>query len=159
MTISTLLIYSCLVTTTHGFTSPTSTHTTTIHRHDPLVSTKNNAHDIIDKPIDSLLLGVVVVTAPLSSDGGISHAYTPAVPSCTIAMQYDIPTITTQIQMTSQTFTSIATTEIPSTNIDTGIDSTFSIFGQWFFLLYVVVSLLAGGKEVVGRIMKWMDRE
>jgi hypothetical protein len=74
-------------------------------------------------------------------------------------MQYDIPTITTQIQMTSQTFTSIATTEIPSTNIDTGIDSTFSIFGQWFFLLYVVVSLLAGGKEVVGRIMKWMDRE
>jgi hypothetical protein len=29
--------------------------------------------------------------------------------------------------------------------------------GQWFFLLYVAVSLLAGGKEMIGRIQKKMD--
>ena len=32
-------------------------------------------------------------------------------------------------------------------------------FGQWFFLLYVVVSLLAGGKEMLGRIQKQMDKD
>mmetsp|Transcript_24890 Transcript_24890/g.36790 ORF Transcript_24890/g.36790 Transcript_24890/m.36790 type:complete len:167 (-) Transcript_24890:177-677(-) len=36
---------------------------------------------------------------------------------------------------------------------DTGISPGFSTFGQWFFLLYVVVSLLAGAKEIGGRIM------
>ena len=32
-------------------------------------------------------------------------------------------------------------------------------FGQWFFLMYVVVSLLAGAKEVLVRIKKQMDKE
>jgi hypothetical protein len=41
----------------------------------------------------------------------------------------------------------------------TGINPTFSKFGQWFFLLYVVVSLLAGGKEVVNRIQKQMKKD
>eukprot|EP00571_Detonula_confervacea_P006779 CAMPEP_0172315898 /NCGR_PEP_ID=MMETSP1058-20130122/26602_1 /TAXON_ID=83371 /ORGANISM="Detonula confervacea, Strain CCMP 353" /LENGTH=171 /DNA_ID=CAMNT_0013030085 /DNA_START=33 /DNA_END=548 /DNA_ORIENTATION=+ len=39
---------------------------------------------------------------------------------------------------------------------DTSIGSSF---GQWFFLLYVVVSLLAGGKEVLSRVQKQMDKD
>ena len=42
---------------------------------------------------------------------------------------------------------------------DTGISPAFSTFGQWFFLLYVVVSLLAGAKEIGGRIMNQMNKD
>lgn len=42
---------------------------------------------------------------------------------------------------------------------ETGISPAFSTFGQWFFLLYVVVSLLAGGKEILRRIMKQVKDE
>lgn len=42
---------------------------------------------------------------------------------------------------------------------ETGISPAFSTFGQWFFLVYVVVSLLAGGKEILGRIMKQVKDE
>jgi hypothetical protein len=42
---------------------------------------------------------------------------------------------------------------------ETGISPAASTFGQWFFLLYVVVSLLAGAKEIGGRIMKQMNNE
>jgi len=42
---------------------------------------------------------------------------------------------------------------------ETGISPAFSTFGQYFFLLYVVVSLLAGGKEILGRIMKQVKDE
>lgn len=42
---------------------------------------------------------------------------------------------------------------------ETGISPAFSTFGQWFFLLYVVVSLLAGAKEVGGRIIKQMNKD
>lgn len=31
-------------------------------------------------------------------------------------------------------------------------------FGQWFFVIYIVVSLLAGGKEMISRIQKQMDK-
>ena len=34
-----------------------------------------------------------------------------------------------------------------------------SSIGQWFFLLYVAVSLLAGGKEMICRIQKKMMDE
>ena len=37
--------------------------------------------------------------------------------------------------------------------------SAATSFGQWFFLIYVVVSLLAGGKEVLSRIQKQMDKD
>ena len=37
--------------------------------------------------------------------------------------------------------------------------SSGASFGQWFFLLYVVVSLLAGGKEMLSRIQKQMDKD
>mmetsp|Transcript_14666 Transcript_14666/g.24681 ORF Transcript_14666/g.24681 Transcript_14666/m.24681 type:complete len:157 (-) Transcript_14666:974-1444(-) len=42
---------------------------------------------------------------------------------------------------------------------DTGISPGFSTFGQWFFLLYVVVSLLAGAKEIGGRLMNQMNKD
>lgn len=42
---------------------------------------------------------------------------------------------------------------------DTGISPGFSTFGQWFFLLYVVVSLLAGAKEIGGRIVNKMNKD
>lgn len=42
---------------------------------------------------------------------------------------------------------------------ETGISPAFSTFGQWFFLLYVVVSLLAGAKEMGGRIMNQMNKD
>jgi len=42
---------------------------------------------------------------------------------------------------------------------ETGMSPAASTFGQWFFLLYVVVSLLAGAKEIGGRIMKQMNNE
>ena len=42
---------------------------------------------------------------------------------------------------------------------DTGISPAVSTFGQWFFLLYVVVSLLAGAKEIGGRIMNQMNKD
>ena len=41
----------------------------------------------------------------------------------------------------------------------TTADTAGTTFGQWFFLLYVVVSLLAGAKEVLVRIKKQMDKE
>jgi len=34
-----------------------------------------------------------------------------------------------------------------------------SILGRWFFLLYVAASLLAGGKEMIGRIQEKMDEK
>ena len=43
--------------------------------------------------------------------------------------------------------------------VDGSATSTGSSFGQWFFLLYVVVSLLAGGKEMVKRIQNQMDKD
>ena len=42
---------------------------------------------------------------------------------------------------------------------DTGISPGFSTFGQWFFLLYVVVSLAAGAKEIGGRILNQMKKD
>ena len=42
---------------------------------------------------------------------------------------------------------------------DGSTTSTGSNFGQWFFLLYVVVSLLAGAKEMTKRIQKQMDKD
>jgi len=42
---------------------------------------------------------------------------------------------------------------------DGSTTSAGSSFGQWFFLLYVVVSLLAGGKEMIKRIQKQMDKD
>ena len=42
---------------------------------------------------------------------------------------------------------------------ETGISPGFSTFGQWFFLIYVVVSLLAGAKEIGGRIMNQMNKD
>ncbi len=42
---------------------------------------------------------------------------------------------------------------------ESGISPAASTFGQWFFLLYVVVSLLAGAKEIGGRIMKQMNKD
>ena len=42
---------------------------------------------------------------------------------------------------------------------ETGISPGFSTFGQWFFLIYVVVSLLAGAKEIGGRIMNQLNKD
>ena len=42
---------------------------------------------------------------------------------------------------------------------DGSATSAGSSFGQWFFLLYVVVSLLAGGKEMIKRIQNQMDKD
>jgi predicted PurR-regulated permease PerM len=55
----------------------------------------------------------------------------------------------------------LATTTTPMGELseNSGIDPTFSTFGQWFFLIYVVVSLLAGGKEVWSRVVKMMDEK
>jgi len=43
--------------------------------------------------------------------------------------------------------------------VDGSTTSASSSFGQWFFLLYVVVSLLAGGKEMIKRVQKQMDKD
>jgi hypothetical protein len=51
------------------------------------------------------------------------------------------------------------TTPMGDLSENSGIDPTFSTFGQWFFLIYVVVSLLAGGKEVWSRVVKMMDEK
>jgi hypothetical protein len=73
-----------------------------------------------------------------------------------------IPTSIPTVDTTASTLHSIlvATStpmgELPS---ESGINPTFSTFGQWFFLIYVVVSLLAGGKEVFGRIVKQLDKK
>jgi len=42
---------------------------------------------------------------------------------------------------------------------DGSTTSAGSSFGQWFFLLYVVVSLLAGGKEMIKRVQNQMDKD
>mmetsp|Transcript_27268 Transcript_27268/g.56854 ORF Transcript_27268/g.56854 Transcript_27268/m.56854 type:complete len:199 (+) Transcript_27268:29-625(+) len=48
----------------------------------------------------------------------------------------------------------------PIGDLEDGSDTSVGTsLGQWFFLLYVVVSLLAGGKEVLSRIQKQMDKE
>jgi len=48
----------------------------------------------------------------------------------------------------------------PIGELEDGSDTSVGTsLGQWFFLLYVVVSLLAGGKEVLSRIQKQMDKE
>ena len=83
----------------------------------------------------------------------------------------NIQTINTDASSSSTTLSINAFTSIELSNsmanpmgefkpeTETGISPAFSTFGQWFFLLYVVVSLLAGGKEILARIMKQVKDE
>lgn len=62
--------------------------------------------------------------------------------------------ISSSLQLASSTL------EAPIGEMQDGSDTSIGkSFGQWFFLIYVVVSLLAGGKEVLGRVQKQMDKD
>lgn len=80
--------------------------------------------------------------------------------------QYNHPTInlhssssssSSVLQLASSTITNpIGELKVDDTDTATAITTTplLNNIGQWFFVLYVVVSLLAGTKEIVGRLQK-----
>ena len=78
-------------------------------------------------------------------------------PSSVTAQQfptYDMITYSSSMQLSSSTIAN------PIGELEDRSKSNIGAsFGQWFFLLYVVVSLLAGGKEMLGRIQKQMDKD
>ncbi|KAL3786079.1 hypothetical protein ACHAWO_006701 [Cyclotella atomus] len=119
--------------------------TSTISSCQPLSSLKECNND------KSILSGIMAAATVPS----ITNAFPSSIPRI-------IPTSIPTVDTTASTLHSIlvATStpmgELPS---ESGINPTFSTFGQWFFLIYVVVSLLAGGKEVFGRIVKQLDKK
>jgi hypothetical protein len=125
----------------------------------------------VDKSIHSLLLGATVLasSSPMIPP---SNAYSDIIvisspPSVVdIAIQSKMPPIQTISPITSLTTTTSSSIHLTTTTTPMGelpkntqINSTFSTFGQYFLLLYVVVSLLAGGKEVLGRIIMWLKKK
>lgn len=85
--------------------------------------------------------------------------------------QYNHPTInlhssssssSSVLQLASSTITNpIGELKVDDTDTDTAITTTplLNSIGQWFFVLYVVVSLLAGTKEIVGRLQKKLKND
>ena len=83
--------------------------------------------------------------------------------------QYNHPTInlhpsssssSSVLQLASSTITN-PIGELKVDDTDTAINTTplLNNIGQWFFVLYVVVSLLAGTKEIVGRLQKKLEND
>jgi hypothetical protein len=143
----------CFATTVAGFSSSSQTIST---RHPSNLSLKQTNHnDDVDlmkpigKSIPPILLGLgIVSTLVIPSTSHAHNINSFREPSSTITKynnnQYSLSENSVNIALAP-------IGELQSDN-DTGINPAFSTFGQWFFLLYVVVSLLAGGKEVAGRI-------
>ena len=83
--------------------------------------------------------------------------------------QYNHPTInlhssssSSVLQLASSTITNpIGELKVDDTDTATAIKTTplLNSIGQWFFVLYVVVSLLAGTKEIVGRLQKKLKND
>ena len=126
------------------------------HLNDLDVHAKSNEQSI--RPILTAATIFVVSSMPMSTP-----AYTfdtsnkLVIPSSVTKQQYptyDIITYSSTMQLSSSTIAN------PIGELEDGSKSNSGAsFGQWFFLLYVVVSLLAGGKEMLGRIQKQMDKD
>jgi hypothetical protein len=72
-----------------------------------------------------------------------------------------------QYTTNTKSFTSLSSLQLSSSTLANPIGeiqdgsesgSIENSFGQWFFVIYIVVSLLAGGKEMISRIQKQIDK-
>jgi hypothetical protein len=72
-----------------------------------------------------------------------------------------------QYTTNTKSFTSLSSLQLSSSTLANPIGeiqdgsesgSIKNSFGQWFFVIYIVVSLLAGGKEMLSRIQKQIDK-
>ena len=133
-----------------------SRKTSAISSNDLDVHAKSNEQSI--RPILTAATIFVVSSMPMSTP-----AYTfdtsnkLVIPSSVTKQQYptyDMIASSSSMQISSSTIAN------PIGELEDGSKtSSGASFGQWFFLLYVVVSLLAGGKEMLGRIQKQMDKD
>ncbi len=131
-------------------------------------STKNT---ITTAVVAATLLSSQPSDAILVQNGGLDNTINNKLFHSQLVAPSNIQTINTDASSSSTTSSINAFTSIELSNsmanpmgefkpeTETGISPAFSTFGQWFFLLYVVVSLLAGGKEILGRIMKQVKDE
>lgn len=136
-----------------GFALPPS-H---ISRQGYLAKRKGRGRDK-DKKLDasahSVLADAIIIAAPQN----ISNAYAVAAAAFQSASEsHQVATPFASMQLASASLSApIGELQDAST---TAMNPAFHSFGQWFFVMYVVVSLLAGGKEVVSRIKKQMDKK
>ncbi len=175
------LICCQVLTMAAGFQANTS-HLVSVKRRSgtsPMILTlqhtsKKNADEVVDlhgisRNLDQLIRPVLVSTAAavsiasmpmISSANAVDLSYPNSdieavMHSSSIsASAHQSPITTSSLQLSSSTMAA------PIGEMQDGSDTSVGTsFGQWFFLLYVVVSLLAGGKEVLSRIQKQMDKE
>ena len=152
-----------LLGTVAAFSSPLThrlNHAKKRH-HSVLLSKQNDCDDLYlsKTAVHSFVLGAAIVASAavsteLAQAADLIQPYLTvhdAVSSNQISDISTIPSI--------QTVVAASTTPMGELPEESGINPMFSTFGQWFFLIYVVVSLLAGGKEIFGRIAKQFDKD
>eukprot|EP00804_Cyclotella_cryptica_P030301 CCRYP_011849-RA/>CCRYP_011849-RA protein AED:0.26 eAED:0.26 QI:0/-1/0/1/-1/1/1/0/189 len=170
-----LNILALMINTVVGFSFPPSfiqrhhlpTTSKPWHNFLPIKHEENDSHPAVETPDESrhsaLLLAAAIVSTTITTQPTMSCAYPiESMPQQFITRdagptkQYHKdaqPAVASSIQL--------ATLANPigevQDGINTGINPAFSSFGQWFFLAYIVVSLLAGGKEVWRRIQNQLD--
>ena len=136
-----------------GFAIPPS-H---ISRQGYLAKRKGRGRDK-DKKLDasahSVLAGAIMIAAPQN----ISNAYAAAAAFQSASESHQVATPFASMQLASASL-SAPIGELQDASSTTAMNPAFNSFGQWFFVMYVVVSLLAGGKEVASRIKKQMDKK
>jgi len=148
----------CLVLgTAVGFSYPlTNRLVQTKRRHHTLLLSKHNDCDDMYLPqtaVHSYAIGAATVASSVSTE--IAQAVDLFQPYSTVRDTISSDPVYDSSTLSSVQFIAAASTtpmgELPE---DSGINPMLSTFGQWFFLIYVVVSLLAGAKEIFGRIAK-----
>ena len=177
-----IILLQLLMHTVMGFLPPSSTQVLPMSSNSKHRSKKNmvtlqrnsnediNTATSVDKSLYSILLGLSVASTksfPANAQDTIT-----SLPSTMVTSIDKIqPTQLSFISQTTQLSSSIQTNIVKSSHLlaantpmgdlpeNSSINPTLSTFGQYFFLLYVVVSLLAGGKEVLGRIGTWLKKK
>jgi hypothetical protein len=141
------------------------------HRHCTLSlkHEENGSHRVVithdESTHSALLLAAIIASTPITMQPTMSHAYPVESTTQQSITRYAGPSNQHQEDVPTQPIVAssiqLATLANPigtvQDGIDTGINPTFSSFGQWFFLTYIVISTLAGGKEVWRRIQNQLD--
>ena len=118
-------------------------------------------------PIRPELLAIVVAASIFASAPLAAHAttiennhYSDAVQVVSVGSQINASPSTYSSAISSSMQISASTMATPIGEMEDGSKvSAGTSFGQWFFLIYVVVSLLAGGKEMLSRAQKQFDKD
>ncbi|KAL7521647.1 hypothetical protein ACHAWX_006323 [Stephanocyclus meneghinianus] len=141
------------------------------HSYLSLKHEENDIHPVVDTHDESthsaLFLAALMASTPITMQPTMCHAYPVQSTTQQSITRYAEPSNQHQEDIPTQTIVcssiQLATIANPigtvQDGIETGINPTFSSFGQWFFLTYIVVSILAGGKEVWRRIQNQLDEK